>query len=139
MNKSRIKSLNIPADIDSAQCISIIKHIEAEYYYGCRVADICQTLNEHCDVINIPTNEDNSWDKYMQIAMTIYEWICNTSAPGSTLPPKPTCIGGVLAPSQLQLVSSVKRALREIYEWDITSETWTNPRVISKEVNTDVR
>jgi len=139
MNKSRIKSLNIPADIDSAGCIRIIKHLEAEYYYGTRVADICQTLEEHCDAINIPTNEDNSWDKYMEIATTIWEFMCKTITPGSNLPPKPTCIGGVLAPSQLQMVGAVKRALREIYGWDITDKAWTNPRVISKEENPDAR
>jgi len=139
MNKSRVKFLSIPADISSVECIKIIKHIESEYYYGTRVADICQMLNEHCDVINTPTPEgDIPLGKYMIIAMAIWEWVCKTSTPGSNLPPQPTSIGGVLAPSQLQMVSSVKKALREIYEWDITSETWTNPRAISKEVNTDV-
>ena len=138
MNKSRVKSLSIPTDLP-VPCIKIIKHIEAEYYYGTRVADICQTLNKHCDVINIPANEDTPWDNYMVIATTIWEWVCKTSTPGSNLPPQPTSIGGVLAPSQLQLVSSVKRALHEIYEWDITGKTWTNPRAISKEVNNNGR
>jgi len=134
MNKIKVKSLNIPADISSAECVKIIKHIEAEYYYGTRVADISQMLNEHCDVIDTPTPEgDIPLGKYMVIAIAIWEWICKTSTPGSSLPQKPACIGGVLAPSQLQLVSSVKRALREIYGWDISNEAWTNPRAVSKE------
>jgi len=140
MNKSRVKSLNIPADISSAECVKIIKHIEAEYYYGTRVADISQMLNEHCDVIDTPTPEvDIPWSYHMSIAITIWEWVCKTSTPGSSLPPKPARVGEGLAHSQLNMVRDVKKALCEIYEWDITSETWTNPRVISKEVNTDVR
>lgn len=139
MNKSRVKSLDIPADISSVECIKIIKHIEAEYYYGSRVADICQMLDANCDVIHAPTKEDIPWDYHMSIAITIWEWVCKTSTPGSSLPPKPTRVGEGPTHSQLQMVWGVKKALREIYEWDITSETWTNPRVISKEVNTDVR
>jgi len=138
MNKSRVKSLDIPADISSAECVKIIKHIEAEYYYGTRVADISQMLNEHCDVIDTPTPEgDIPLGKYMVIAIAIWEWICKTSTPGSNLPQKPALIGGVLAPSQLRLVSDVKKALREIYGWDITCEKWTNPRVICEEENPD--
>jgi len=141
MNKSGLKSPGntLHTDIEPVRRIKIIKHIGAEYFYGSRVADICDMLDENCDVIHTFTKENTPRDYHMSIAMTIWEWDCKTSIPGSGLPPWPGRVGEGLTNSQIRTVCDVRKALHEIYEWDITGKTWTNPRAISKEVNNNGR
>ena len=141
MNESGLKSPGntLHTDIESVRRIKIIKHIRAEYFYGSRVADICQMLDENCDVIHTFTKENTPRDYHMSIAMTIWEWDCKTSIPGSGLPPWPGRVGEGLTNSQIRTVCDVRKALHEIYEWDISGKTWTNPRTICEEVNNDVR
>jgi len=141
MNKSGLKSPGntLHTDIESVRRIKIIKHIKAEYFYGSRVADICQMLDENCDVIHTFTKENTAQDYLMSIAMIIWEWDCKTSIPGSGLPPWPGRVGEGLTHSQIRTVCDVRKALHEIYEWDISGKTWTNPRTICEEVNNDVR